>query len=138
MSWDATTNMTQMDKCICLLLMFLLRAFYCIQTNPLCKLYIMEELSSRNWCINLHPANIFYIQIIPTWVQSDPIKKNMLKITRISTLWHFHLFKNVLLFISQTTYHVGVLITQFLTFFHTTYTPIISFKSHSITIINNF
>ena len=47
MSWDATTNMTQMDGSICLLLMFLLRAFYCIQMNPLCKLYLMEELSSR-------------------------------------------------------------------------------------------
>ena len=29
-------------------IMFLLGAFYCIQMNPLCKLYIMEELSRRN------------------------------------------------------------------------------------------
>ena len=44
-------NMTQMDGWICLLLMFPLGAFYSIQMNPLCKMYIMEELSSRNWCI---------------------------------------------------------------------------------------
>ena len=57
MSWDATKNI-QMDGWICLLLMFLLRAFYCIQMNPLCKLYIMEELSSRNWCIKQECGSI--------------------------------------------------------------------------------
>ena len=58
MSWDATTNMKQMDGWICLLLMFLLRAFYCIQMNPLCKLYIREELSSRICCIKQERGSI--------------------------------------------------------------------------------
>ena len=58
MSWDATTNMTPIDGWICLLLMFLLRAFYCIQMKPSCKLYIMEELSSRNWCIKQECGSI--------------------------------------------------------------------------------
>ena len=58
MSWDATTNMTlQMDEFV-LLLMFLLGAFYCVQMNPLCKLYIMEELSSRNGCIKQECGSI--------------------------------------------------------------------------------
>ena len=38
----------------CLLLMFLMRTFYCVQMNALCKLYrrtLSEELSSRYWCI---------------------------------------------------------------------------------------
>ena len=41
MSWNATTNMTEMDggefvcyKC------FSWEPFYCVQMNPLCKLYI--------------------------------------------------------------------------------------------------
>ena len=73
MSWDATTNMTQMDGWICLLLMFLLRAFYCIQMNPLCKLYIMEELSSRNWCIKQECGSIQR----RSWSQSTTIVNEM-------------------------------------------------------------
>ena len=41
MSWHATTNMTQMDggEFVCYK-RFLMRAFYCVQMKPLCKLYI--------------------------------------------------------------------------------------------------
>ena len=38
--------------------MFLLGAFYCVQMNPLCKLHIMEELSSRNGCIKQECGSI--------------------------------------------------------------------------------
>ena len=32
--------------------MFLLRAFYCIQMNPLCKLYIMEDYQAETDALN--------------------------------------------------------------------------------------
>ena len=40
MSWDATTNMTQMDGGEFVCYNERMRAFYCVQMNPLCKLYI--------------------------------------------------------------------------------------------------
>ena len=40
MSWNATTNMTEMDGGEFVCFMFLMRAFYSVEMNPLCKLFI--------------------------------------------------------------------------------------------------
>ena len=69
--------------------------------------------------------NIFNTEIIPTG--SSPCNKC------VTFKTFFCLNMSYLIF--HLTYHVGVLIIQFLTFPHTAYTPIISFTSHSIIIV---
>ena len=60
MSWDAITNMTQMDGWICLLLTFLLIAFYCIQMNPLCKFY--NDSFRKNYQVDTDTLNKYVVQ----------------------------------------------------------------------------
>ena len=89
-----------MDGWISLLLLFLLRAFYCIQTNSLCKLYIMEELSSRNWCIKQECGSIqrrSWSQFVNEMSHKLAYQQNDV----VSTKW-YHLGINAIFFCNRS------------------------------------
>ena len=98
-----------MDGWICLLLLFLLRAFYCVQTNSLCK-YIMEELSSRNWCITQECGSIqrrSWSQFVNEMSHKLAYQQNDV----VSTKW-YHLGINATFFATEARIYLkGVLMT---------------------------
>ena len=86
MSWDVTTNMTQMDGSE-----FVMRAFYCVQINPLCKLYI--EHYRKNYQADTDALNKNVVQYIGDceWnVSQIRISTNV-----VSTKW-YHLGINAI------------------------------------------
>ena len=66
-----------MDGWICLLLMFLLRAFYCIQLKPLCKFY--SDSFGKNYQVDTDALNKYVVQYRQrrSWSQSTSFVNEM-------------------------------------------------------------
>ena len=92
---------------ICLLLLFLMRAFYCVQMNPLCKLYIEPYRKNYQADSDALNKNVVHYRGECEWnVSQIGISTNV-----VSTKW-YHLGINAILFAAETRIYLkGVLIT---------------------------
>ena len=77
-----------MDEFVCYCFCWELWAFYGILMNPSCNVYIMEELSNRNWCIKEECGPIQR----RSWSQSTSVV-NEITIQKITIKKNYHINK---------------------------------------------
>ena len=77
-----------MNGWICLLLMFLFRAFYCIQMNPLCKFY--SHFFGKNYLVDSDVLNKYVIQYRQrrSWSQSTSFVNEMFHKLAYQQIWY--------------------------------------------------